>query len=97
MAAPFILALIVILVIAILRYSSLVLMNLANKENPMNKLLRFTLMIASCICETLWAGIVSVVASAISGHAELILVLAKHIDFLVNTPSWYAGAEVSTL
>lgn len=91
MAAPFIPALIVMLVITILRYSSVVLMNLANKEKPMNKLFRFTLMIASCICETLWAGIVSVVASAIPSHSELISVLAKHIDFLVSTPSWSAG------
>lgn len=46
----------------------------------MNKVFRSTLMLASCICETLWAGIVSVVAGAISGHSEFISVLAKRFS-----------------
>ena len=80
MSTPFIPALIVMSVISLLRLVSVVLMNHVNKEKPMNKVFRSTPMLASCICETLWAGIVSVVAGAISGHSEFISVLAKRFS-----------------
>ncbi|EBW5188276.1 hypothetical protein DPS63_05865 [Salmonella enterica subsp. enterica serovar Heidelberg] len=85
MIAPFIPALIAIIVISLLRFVSVVMMNLANKEKPMNKVFRSILMFASCVCETLWAGIVSVVAGAVSGHSEIISVLAKHSFISPNT------------
>ncbi|TCW42922.1 hypothetical protein [Phytobacter diazotrophicus] len=77
MAAPFVPAVTLILFITILRYLGVVLMNLANKEKPMNKLFRFTLMNASCLCETMWAGIVGVVAS---GALSVQPLLGKHIE-----------------
>ncbi|MDU4354373.1 hypothetical protein PO654_01805 [Phytobacter diazotrophicus] len=43
----------------------------------MNKLFRFTLMNASCLCETMWAGIVGVVAS---GALSVQPLLGKHIE-----------------
>lgn len=77
MSMPFIPALIIMSVISLLRLVSVVLMNHVNKEKPMNKVFRSILMFASCICETLWTGIVSVAAGAIPGHSESISALAK--------------------
>ena len=79
MDTHFILALLSILIITIARSISVVLMNLANKEKPMNKVFRSALMIASCFCETVWAVIVSVFAGAVAVHAEFSSVLDKHI------------------
>lgn len=78
MSMPFIPALIIMSVISLLRLVSVVLMNHVNKEKPMNKVFRSILMFASCIGETLWAGIVSVAAGAIPGHSESISVQAKY-------------------
>jgi len=84
MNTHFIPALLTILIITIPRVISVVLMNLANKEKPMNKIFRTTLMIASCFCETVWAGIVSVFAGALAVHSELSSVLDKRICIYAN-------------
>lgn len=75
-ATSFIPALI-FLSLTLLRTMSIVLSNLESKEPHMNKLFRFALIFASSFCETAWAGIVGVVFSAMTGHSEVISVLAK--------------------
>lgn len=88
MAAPFIIpAMSLTLFITILRYLSIVLMNLANKEKPMNKLFRFTLMNASCLCKTMWAGIVGVVASGAIAVQPL-------LDKRISLPQYGVGIQI---
>ena len=92
----FIPVLVVMSVILLLRLVSVVMMNHLHKEKPMNKLFRSTLVIASCICETLWAGIVSIAAGAISGHSESFSVLAKHSSsFLEEKPLRIRGGGLT--
>ncbi|MEQ4990822.1 hypothetical protein ABN135_07510 [Enterobacter hormaechei] len=59
----------------------------------MNKLFRFALIFASSFCETAWAGIVGVVFSAMTGHSEVISVLAKRTCSLLEMPTWGVGGR----
>ncbi|EME7881526.1 hypothetical protein ACLB5K_001784 [Enterobacter hormaechei] len=59
----------------------------------MNKLFRFALIFASSFCETAWAGIVGVVFSAMTGHSEVISVLAKRTCSLLEMPTWGVGGS----
>ncbi|OMQ18963.1 hypothetical protein BMI79_21620 [Serratia oryzae] len=78
MALPFIPAF--FLSIILIRCASIVLMNFANEKKPMKKLFRYTLIVATAFCETIWAGITGVVSGAMTGQTGLTSGLAKRIS-----------------
>ncbi|MEI7065915.1 hypothetical protein WCU84_20030 [Dickeya chrysanthemi] len=48
----------------------------------MSKLFRHVVLYVSCFIETVWAGVISVVAGLMTGGVQIILALAKFSQFL---------------
>ncbi|ENR6205172.1 hypothetical protein ACEWN4_001076 [Serratia marcescens] len=72
-----------IAIITLIRYFSVLLTTCAQKEKPMNKFVHHTMLQTSCLLETMWAGMISIVAGAITGGGQDILALAKYISLAI--------------
>ncbi len=64
-------------IIAFIRYLNVLLNDYVGKEKPMSKLFRHVVLFVSCFIETVWAGVISVVAGLMTGGVQIILALAK--------------------
>jgi|GEM_PF-2369759 len=69
-------------IIAFIRYLNVLLNDYVSKEKLMSKLFRHVLLYVSCFIETVWAGVISVVAGLMTGGVQIILALAKYSQFL---------------
>ncbi|MFP2505512.1 hypothetical protein [Buttiauxella gaviniae] len=48
----------------------------------MSKLFRHSVLFASCFVESVWAGVISVVAGAVMGGVQILLALAKYTHYI---------------
>lgn len=52
----------------------------------MSKLFRYLVLYVSCFIETVWAGVISVVAGLMTGGVQIILALAKFSQLFIFLP-----------
>ncbi|MBH2662569.1 hypothetical protein I5P64_05970 [Serratia ureilytica] len=73
---------VLIAAIAFTRYFSVLLTTRGQKETTMNTFVRHAMLQTSCLLETIWAGMVSIVVGAMTGGGQEILALAKYISLI---------------
>ena len=85
-------------ILAVIRYVNVLLNDYVNSKNNeeklMGKIIRQVVMFVSCFTETVWAGMISVVAGVMTGGVQGLLALAK---FNLRTVMGCRGSEVQIL